>query len=276
MSNISTNTVANYYNTNQLLSNMLWHKAFHYGFWDKTTKNLRQSIYNTNLFVAECLQINSSDIVLDAGCGAGETSIFFAEKFGAKMTGISLSEVQIAQAKRQTKKSFASHLVDFAVMDYTKSDFPDNFFTKIFALESVCHAFNKIDFLKEVYRLLKPKGRLVVSDFFFGKNKNRLEKNYQECIDGWAVPYLTTGEEFQQQLATAGFRNIQRFDKSNEIKKSAGILHTFAIVSYPFSWIGMKLGITAPPVHPHCVACINQKYLFAEGVMNYFVFTAEK
>lgn len=60
------------------------------------------------------LQLKSGDRVLDIGCGWGGFAKFAAEKYGAKVTGITLSKEQLAYAKEFTKGLD----VDLRLQDY--------------------------------------------------------------------------------------------------------------------------------------------------------------
>ena len=146
---ITNQDIEKYYDENQVLYNLFWSQsALHYGFWNNNTKNLSEAILNTNQFVLDCLEITSNDSVLDAGCGIGGSSIFIAEKSGAQVTGITLSDIQLKKAKEKSDKSKASKLLNFSKQDFTDTNFKKGTFSKIFGIESICHAHNQIDFLK--------------------------------------------------------------------------------------------------------------------------------
>ena len=124
-----------YYDDCQILYNLFWSKhALHYGFWEKDTKKLSDAIDNTNRFVSELLDLKKNDFVLDAGCGVGGSSIFMAKNFGVKIIGITLSQKQIKQARERIKKMDLEHLVSYDIMDFCKTRFKDNTFTKIFGI----------------------------------------------------------------------------------------------------------------------------------------------
>lgn len=69
--------------------------AIHYGYWDEQVKTFSQSLIRMNEVMVETAGIKSSDIVLDAGCGVGGSSIFLAAKLGCKVSGITLSLIHI-------------------------------------------------------------------------------------------------------------------------------------------------------------------------------------
>src|SRR5258708_24762939 len=160
--------VARYYDTHQFYYSHFWSpQALHYGLWYPNTSNLPEAITNTNVLVADTLNIGAHDSVLDAGCGVGGTSIFMAEVVGARVQGITLSARQLKIANQHTSRSAAKGLLIFSQADYCHTNFSDAVFSKIFAIESVCHTNNKLSFLEESMRLLRPGGRLGVIDFFF-------------------------------------------------------------------------------------------------------------
>jgi cyclopropane fatty-acyl-phospholipid synthase-like methyltransferase len=200
--------VEKYYNDTLQLYNFFYsNDALHYGFWHKDTKKLSDAIKNTNIFVAELLDLNKDDYVLDAGCGVGGTSLFMAEKFKAKITGITLSAKQLIQAKRKAAKKKLDKLVNFEKMDFNKTAFQNETFTKIFGLESVCYAYDKLDFLKEAYRILKVGGKIVVADGFLSKRQLTEEEDviYKKCLLGWKVDNLSHRDDFFKYLEKAGF-----------------------------------------------------------------------
>src|SRR5437868_6451338 len=159
---ISNTDIARYYDRHQIIYTLFWSRtALHYGFWYEDTKSLAEAILNTNRFVVDALAIDFKDTVLDAGCGVGGTSMHVAETTGAIVEGITLSDVQLKIARRRASKALAARLLNFSKQDFTKTNFRENTFSKIFGIESICYAHRKIDFLKEAYRILKPGGRIA-------------------------------------------------------------------------------------------------------------------
>lgn len=95
--------------------------------------------------------------LLDLGCGAGETSVYFALK-GATVTAVDISAEMLSVAKRlsdlhrvaiKTVKSVAESL-----------EFPDNTFDYVFG-NGVLHHVRIEDAVREVKRVLKPRGRAI-------------------------------------------------------------------------------------------------------------------
>lgn len=276
---ISNQDIKKYYDENQVLYNHFWSQnALHYGFWNKNTKKLSDALLNTNKFVLNCLEINKNDYVLDAGCGVGGTSIFIAENSHARVSGITISDIQLKKSKEQALKSKASKLLEFSNQDFTKTQFKDNTFSKIFGIESICHAHKKIDFLKEAYRILKKNGKIAVVDaYLIRKNFNKREnKIYHKFLIGWAVPNLSMKDDFYDDLKKVGFKKVKFFNKLDSVRKSSNRLYRLGVIAYPFTLILSILKLIPKSMHKNTIAGINQKKLVDNNMVTYGVFVAEK
>jgi len=104
------------------------------------------------------LDLETSNIVLDLGCGNGEVSERIAPKVD-RVIGIDYSGYAVKLAKNRRIKN-----AEFFKMDACSLKFPDNYFDRIVCLDVIEHISPiKLEIVfKEVKRVLKPGGVLVV------------------------------------------------------------------------------------------------------------------
>jgi cyclopropane fatty-acyl-phospholipid synthase-like methyltransferase len=271
--------IARYYDETLPFYGAFWHGdsyGLHYGFWDKGTKNLREAILNENKFMAELAGIKDGTKVLDAGCGVGGSSIWLVKNLGANVTGITLSGKQVAKANGLAKKNGVEDKTKFFVRDFTDTGFPDGSFDVVWAIESVCHAEDKSDFIKEAYRLLRPGGKIVVADGFLSRKPNKEELPwYEDVLKGWVLPNLATTTLFSSELNKAGFKNIKLFDKTTETKRSSKIMKDVFVYFSPILFI-LRILKLFPEATMSGLACKAQFKLIESGSMLYGLYYADK
>lgn len=266
--------IAKYYDHSQFYYTHFWSRtALHYGLWYTQTKTLAEAIVNTDKLIVETLAIGAGDVVLDAGCGVGGSSIFVAETTGARVEGITLSNVQLAIARKMAQRSPATAMLTFSLQDFTRSKFPSATFTKIFGIESVCYAQAKSNFLLEANRLLRQGGRLAIIDTF--RTRERLDDNdyriYRRFIDGWAVPNLPTTSYFAKLLSDAGFKNIVYNDLTDYIWKSVERVFRVGLVTSALNIVKRRLRLARDNRSAY-----YQRAAFKKGITRYGMFVAEK
>lgn len=182
--------------------------------------------------------IKEGETVLDAGCGVGGSSLWLAAKRNCIVTGISLSETQVRKATAYAQKAELANQVRFEQKDYLNTGYQSNSFDVVWAIESVCHANDKKEFLQEAFRVLKKGGRLIVADFFKTKDLNEKEDEAVKAwAHGWAVNDFATAESFHQQLTETGFYNIEIQDATEAIMPSAKRLYRSYFIGKPAAFI---------------------------------------
>ncbi|RLD21025.1 MAG: hypothetical protein DRI71_09630 [Bacteroidetes bacterium] len=229
--------VAAYYNQTQNHYQRWWHlskgMALHYGLWYNNTGNFLEALTNTNKHLAELANINKGNKVLDAGCGVGGAAIFLANKFNADVLGITLSDLQIKTAQGNARKHKVAALTKFKKLDYCNTGLNNGSFDVIWACESSSSAADKQQMVDEWFRLLKPGGKLVLSDFFRA-NEKQSEKDQllDKWVESWAMSPLITTNNLTGLLTSAGFTIHQTTDLTGNIYKTARRMY----LSY---WLGL-------------------------------------
>ena len=252
--------------------------AIHYGYWDEKVRSFPQSLMRMNEVMMEAAQIKPTDIVLDAGCGVGGSSIFLAQQVGCKITGITLSERQAGQATLNARKIEVETLVDFKVMDYCNTTFANESFDIVWGCESICYADNKEKFVKEAYRLLKPGGRLVITDGFVTEFKNNDHPYIRNWLDGWQVNYLESPDRFLQFIKQAGFANGEYKDISKYTSSSSRRLYMFFYLANLYlAWKKLTFSNTATVMQKKNInACKYQYHAAKKKLWQYGLVTAIK
>lgn len=274
--------VAEYYNTTQNHYERWWDLkkslSLHYGIWTDQTKSFSESIRNTNRTLFELAEIEPTDHVLDAGCGVGGAAVYIHTNCGAKVTGISLSEKQIAFAHQYSVENNLTDSIDFKVQDYSKTSFADQSFDAVWACESISSAPDEELFVKEVARVLKKGGRLVLSDCFVTKDgqedKNQWMKKWD---DTWAIGNRTTSQKFVEGLKKHGFSVEADLDYTDNVAQSARRMYYAALLgsipSRTYNFFNPKVSRFAKI---HYKSGIYQYKAFNENLWRYKVIKAVK
>ena len=198
--------------------------GLHDGMYEKGVKSFEEAVYNLNEYVGKLLGLNNEKKmeILDAGCGVGGTSIYLAKKYqNVNFTGVTVSPVQIKLAKNFAKERHANN-AKFILKSYLNTGFPDSYFDGVFAIESVCYAESKKDFIHEMNRVLKPGGKLVIiSGIRTVEQLNPLmQKVYESWRNGRGKPDLPYIESIKFYLKTEGFGEIDIRDISKNMVRS--------------------------------------------------------
>ena len=103
-------------------------------------------------------------IILDYGCGRGETSLKCLANGAKKVFGIDISPVYIKNAREKAiEAGYPEDRYLFQEMDAHTLQFPDDFFDLITG-KGILHHLNVQIALDEIYRVLKPEGRVILQE----------------------------------------------------------------------------------------------------------------
>jgi ubiquinone/menaquinone biosynthesis C-methylase UbiE len=109
--------------------------------------------------------INKGDDVLDVGCGAGVDTLFSAMMTGSsgKVVGIDLTPAMLAKAKKNLSMTDCKN-VRFEEGSVENLPFADEDFDVVTSNGALNLVPDKARAFAEIYRILKPNGRLLVAD----------------------------------------------------------------------------------------------------------------
>lgn len=134
--------------------------------------------------------------VLDAGCGVGYGSLLLANQQDIEIEGISLSNLEIAQAQEAAAIKHLGHKATFQVQSF--DDLAPNSFDIIVAVESVKHSFDLAHTLGVLQGALKKNGKLVIIEDFYAKTINTSAA--QNYIKDWHLVDAFRLKDYYQTL----------------------------------------------------------------------------
>ncbi|MDE2515371.1 MAG: class I SAM-dependent methyltransferase [Rhodospirillales bacterium] len=117
--------VAHHYDLNGRLYSLFLDRDRQYScaYFPRGTETLEEAQLAKKLHIAAKLKLDRPDLtVLDIGCGWGGMALTLARDFGARVTGITLSQEQLAEARARAEAEGLADRVRFELMDYRALD----------------------------------------------------------------------------------------------------------------------------------------------------------
>ena len=147
--------------------------------------------------------------VLDIGCGSGGITISIINEFNAKkVIGIDVEDDVCSAAKTRVKQAGLEKQIEIRKVDPGPLPFRDLTFDIVFSKDSLVHISDKEKLLKEIFRVLKPGGSFIASDWLRSHDgpPSREMLRYLELEDlGFD---MASPQRYKKALREAGFTNI--------------------------------------------------------------------
>jgi len=110
--------------------------------------------------------------VLDIGCGIGGVDIVLVRNHGAgAVIGIDVEKRLVDIATSRVQKLSMEDRIRYQLVEPGPLPFAAESFDVVFSKDAIIHVRNKEHLYSEIFRVLRPEGRLFVSDWLGGEGK---------------------------------------------------------------------------------------------------------
>jgi SAM-dependent methyltransferase len=152
--------------------------------------------------------IKPDDTILDVGCGGGKTIGRMAKAAErGRVFGVDYSAASVGVARRVNAAAIDAGRVDVQLGSVSALPFPDETFDLVTAVETHYYWPDIQNDLRELQRVLKPRGRVVlIAETYRGRHGDWLYRPVMRVLG--ATNYLTVDDHVKLLEAT-GFEHVQ-------------------------------------------------------------------
>jgi len=252
----------------------LWGEHLHHGLWSSAEETPAEAVRRLVTVVAAEARVAAGGAVCDVGCGYGATARMLADEYGAEVTGLTLSKVQLDHARSVTA---AAHGPRYLLRDWMDNGLPSNAFDAVIAIESSEHMEDKPRFFAEAERVLRPGGRVVVCAWLAGRAPSELAVRHllePICREG-RLPGLGSEHDYRGLIAGAGLELLRFQDVSAAVRRTwpvcAGRLAKALVTKKAYR---DRLFDRASPNRIFALTVLRIWAAYRLGAMRYGIFTA--
>ena len=160
------------------------------------------------------VSVGEGDTILDVGCGGGAmVRKLAAVAAEGKVYGVDHSEQSVAAARRANRKGTAEGRVEIRKASVSALPFPDDLFDLVTAVETHYFWPDLPGDMREVLRVLKPGGTLVVlaEAYKGGKHDQWLQK-----VANLTKMVFLTAEEHRELFSNAGYSDVRVIERPDK------------------------------------------------------------
>jgi ubiquinone/menaquinone biosynthesis C-methylase UbiE len=156
--------------------------------------------------IRDVCQIGPDSLVLDVGCGVGMTAAYLAKAIGCHVTGIDLREGMIARSNERAEREGVTDRVSFRVADAVALPLDDDTFDVVMCESVLALVEDQPRVLAEMRRVLKPGGRLGVTEaaWMMPPTKELLD----QLESAFGHMDVHSAARWRELIEDAGFENV--------------------------------------------------------------------
>ncbi len=161
--------------------------------------------------IPRLLELTADSSVLEVGCGSGGYALHVAEAVGCRILGLDVNASGVRNANQLAAARGLAERARFEESDASQNlPFDQDSFDAVFANDVLCHLPGRGAVLAEMFRVLKPGGRMLFSDALVIGGMISHEEIATRSSIGFYV-YSPPGEN-ERLMEQAGFRDVQAMD----------------------------------------------------------------
>lgn len=163
--------------------------------------------------LAEQALVGPGSRVLDIACGPGNSARLLADEFGAIVTGVDYASSLLERARNLTAAAGLAQRVNFLHAEAQHLPFDQNTFDVVFCECALCTFADAPRVLAEALRVLKPGGRLALSDITINAP---VPAELQSALGhALCIADARSADAYQALISSAGFNSPRRHDVSS-------------------------------------------------------------
>ncbi|CAK9039779.1 Sterol 24-C-methyltransferase (Delta(24)-sterol C-methyltransferase) [Durusdinium trenchii] len=183
-----------------------------------------QSIFQNQVMweekgLADQLDLGPASQVLDVGCGRGRVAHHVASVSGAHVTGLNIDRSQLKMAKEHARITQMEHQLSFVHGNFNDPlPFDDETFDALYQVQVLTYTIDAVKLFKEMYRVLKPGGKLSFLDYVQLPAFNSSDAKHLELLRKvkpvLGAVWTPKPSDFTEALEKAGFQILSSEDAS--------------------------------------------------------------
>jgi SAM-dependent methyltransferase len=174
--------------------------------------------------IPRLLELRPGSSVLEIGSGSGRYALYVAEAARCNVAGLDVNAEGVRNAGALAERQNLSSQVRFQQCDVSQPlPFEDASFDAVYSNDVFCHIPGRLALLRELWRVLKPGGRMIFSDALVVGGTLSNQEIATRSLIGYYL-FVPPGEN-EKLIAAAGFRLLEVTDTTGSATELAGRWH---------------------------------------------------